>query len=95
MIQAAAPKQNSTTKFERQPNAVCSTPPISGATSGASAMIAAMRASSRPTRVPSYMSRTTARASTLAPEPPTAWTKRAAISVSMENASAQASVATR
>ena len=31
MIQAAAPKQNSNTKFERQPNAVCSTPPISGA----------------------------------------------------------------
>ena len=46
-------------------------------------------------RVPSYMSRTTARASTLAPDPPTAWTKRAAISVSMENDSAQASVATR
>ena len=95
MIQAAAPKQNSTTKFERQPNVVSSTPPISGATSGASAMIAAMRASSRPMRVPSYMSRTTARASTLAPDPPTACTKRAAISVSMENASAQASVATR
>ena len=90
-----APKPNSATKFERQPNAVSSTPPISGATSGASAMIDAMRASSRPTRVPSYMSRTTARASTLAPDPPSAWMKRAAISVSMEYDSAHASVATQ
>jgi len=72
MTQAAAQKTNSTTKFDRQPKPVCSTPPISGATKGASAMIAAIRASSRPMRVPSYMSRTTARASTLAPEPPTA-----------------------
>jgi hypothetical protein len=39
------------------------------------------------------MTRTTARASTIAPDPPTAWTKRAAISVSIENDSAQASVA--
>ena len=43
--QAVAPKQNSSTKFDHQPNAVSSTPPISGATSGASAMIAARRAS--------------------------------------------------
>ena len=95
MTSAAAPKQNSATKFDRQPNAVCSTPPISGATSGASAMIAAMRDSSRPMREPSYMSRTTARASTIAPDAPTACTKRAAISVSMEIVSAQASVASR
>ncbi len=50
MTAATAPTANSTTKFDRQPNAVCSTPPISGATSGASAMIAAMRESSRPMR---------------------------------------------
>ena len=72
MTNAAEQNTNSKTKFDRQPKAVSNTPPISGATSGASAMIAAMRASSRPIRVPSYMSRTTARASTLAPEPPTA-----------------------
>ena len=70
-------------------------PPTSGATSGASAMIAAMRDSSRPTRAPSYMSRTTARASTIAPEAPTAWTKRAAINASIEVANAQAAVANR
>ena len=58
-------------------------------------MIAAMRASSRPMREPSYMSRTTARPSTLAPEPPTACRKRAAISISIEVENAQASVARR
>ena len=58
-------------------------------------MIAAMRDISWPMREPSNMSRTTARASTMAPDAPTACKKRAAIRVSMENASAQASEATR
>ena len=58
-------------------------------------MIAAMRDSSRPIRAPSYMSRTTARASTIAPDAPTAWTKRAAISASIEVVKAHANVASR
>jgi hypothetical protein len=58
-------------------------------------MIDAIRASSRPMRLPSYMSRTTARARTLAPDPPSAWISRAAINVSMEYDSAHANVATR
>ena len=95
MIQAVAANRNSATKFERQPNSVCSTPPASGASNGAIAMIAAMRESSRATRTPSYMSRTVARASTMAPDPPSACRKRAAISASIEVASAQASDANR
>jgi hypothetical protein len=39
-------------KCERQPNALCSTPPIIGANTGASAMIAPISESSRPARAP-------------------------------------------
>src|SRR5688572_23556888 len=52
-IPAPAPNNSSSTKFERQPNAVCSTPPISGARIGAIAMIAESRDISRATRLPS------------------------------------------
>src|SRR5689334_1128283 len=55
ITQPTAPKPNSATKFERQPNAVSKPPPSKGAISGASAMIAAIRDISRPTREPSNM----------------------------------------
>ena len=51
----AAPANPATTKVkktERQPKAVCSTPPMSGASTGASAITAPISDSSRPARAP-------------------------------------------
>ena len=88
-IAAAAPM---TMKLARQPNAVCSTPPIIGATIGAKALIEPISDSSRAARTPEYRSRTMARASTIEPAPPTACRNRAAIRVSMDCVAAQISV---
>jgi hypothetical protein len=47
-----SPLATSAKKTERQPNAVCKTPPASGASTGASAMTAPIRDNSRPARAP-------------------------------------------
>ena len=53
---AAAPatsaKTTSSTKLARQPNAVCNTPPMAGATIGANAVIDPISDNSRPARTP-------------------------------------------
>ena len=87
------PPPTSVKKTERQPKPVCSTPPTSGASTGASAITAPISDNSRPARAPEYRSRTMARASTMPPEPPSACSARAAISISIEVESAQARLA--
>ena len=47
-----SPPPTSVKNTERQPKAVCSTPPISGANTGASAITAPISDSSRPARAP-------------------------------------------
>jgi len=49
---AIAAKTTSRMKLERQPNAVCSAPPITGATMGANAVIDPISDNSRPARTP-------------------------------------------
>ena len=87
------PATASTTNIERQPNAVWSVPPIIGASTGATAITEEMIDSSRPARAPEYMSRTMARVTTTAPEPPSACATRARISISIDVASMQTIVA--
>ena len=48
----ATAKDTSRMKLERQPNTVCSTPPITGATIGAKAVIDPISDNSRPARTP-------------------------------------------
>ena len=48
----AKPPPTSVKKTERQPKPVCSTPPSSGASTGASAMTAPISDNSRPARAP-------------------------------------------
>jgi len=50
---AAAPAAKMKTKSARQPNTVCTAPPITGPMIGASPMIIAMIDNSRPARAPS------------------------------------------
>ena len=49
---ATSAKTTSSTKLARQPNAVCSTPPLAGATIGANAVIDPISDNSRPARTP-------------------------------------------
>ena len=49
---AISPNASCSTKCERQPKELCSTPPIIGAPTGASDMIAPIKASSFPARAP-------------------------------------------
>ena len=49
---AISPNAICNTKFERQPKPLCSTPPIIGAPTGASAMMAPISDNSRPARAP-------------------------------------------
>ena len=49
---AITPNAICSTKLERQPKPLCSTPPIIGAPTGASAMMAPINESSRPARAP-------------------------------------------
>ncbi|MOA30626.1 hypothetical protein D3C78_1517300 [compost metagenome] len=80
-------------KIDCQPEIPSSTPPASGARIGASPITSISCENARAAPIGSHRSRTTARDTTIPAQPPSAWTKRAAISHSRFGAKAQATEA--
>ena len=89
------PKPARVQNTPRQPAKNCTTPPSCGASTGARPMIRVISDSTRAVSAWLKRSRTTARAITAPAQPPRAWTKRAAIRVSMFGARAQTTEATK